>query len=91
MKSLLMIMIGFSLAYIDWELFFRKLVPKLDRMSNMPRFLAGLALAAVSCYFLVYIPSSILCDSIDRRQEFAKKKEEDNNGRCVAIKEVSLR
>ena len=70
-----MIMIGFVLAYIDWEHFFRQLVPKLDNVTGMPCFMAGLVLAALSCYFLVYIPSSIICDSIHRRQEQVIKKE----------------
>ena len=81
-------MMGFALAYIDWEHFFMLLVPKLENIRYMPRFLAGLVIAAISCYFLVYIPSSILCDSIHRRQEQAIEKEK---GKGVAVKEISLR
>ena len=67
MKSFMMIMIGFSLAYIDWEQFFRQLVPKLDNMRNVPQFLGAVAAAAFSYYLLVYIPSVMLVDSVHRR------------------------
>ena len=86
LKAFIMIMLGFSLAYIDWEQFFRNLVPKLENIRNMPYFFAAVALAAFSYYILVYIPSVALVDSIHRRQDQAMSNEQG-----VVTKEVSLR
>ena len=67
------------------------MVPKLDKLSNIPRFIAGLALAAISCYFLVYIPSKKLIDSINRRHDMVIKREEERHSKSIVLQDISLR
>jgi len=85
-QTFLVILVGFSVAYIDWEQFFALLVPKWENVRSTPQFIACLAVCFLLYYGLVYVPSGILVASIKKREQKALKKEQG-----VELKEISYR
>ena len=69
LQNFLAILIGFSIAYINWEEFLTNLIPRFQDIKNVGTLVVCLLLTLTSYFILIYIPGKMVVASIEKREK----------------------